>query len=326
MNYKEALKEFEKLFENRMSDKEAKEFLENLHQRGENFEEIAAASEVMRKYSLKLEIENELKEKLIDVVGTGGDRLDTFNISTAVSLLLPACGCYVAKHGNRSITSKSGSADLLEALGVNISMDNDKKIELLKKTGFTFLFAKEHHPIMKNIMSVRKEISHPTIFNIIGPLTNPAGVKKYLLGVNRKELIIKIIKALEILGARRAMVVNAANGMDEISITCASEVAFLNNGQIREWSLYPDDYGFNWYALDELQGGSAEENAKTLINIFDCNEYGAKRDAVILNAAAALYVDEKVNSIEDGVEMAREAIDSKKAKKKLEEIIETSRS
>ena len=316
---------FERLFRNELSAEEARRFLIELYEKGESAEDIAEAAKIMRSMSVKLPIPKELQDKLIDVVGTGGDKSGTFNVSSTVALLLPALGCYVAKHGNRSITSKSGSADMLEALGIDLDLNTQQQVRMLECTGFCFIFAKNHHPVMKHIMPIRKSIPHRTIFNILGPLTNPAGAKKYLLGVFDKSFIPKIAEAMRRLGAKRALVVASEEGMDELTITGITHVAELRGDTIRYYDIAPEDVGLSRAPISEILGGDAIQNAAITRAILEGEEQGAKRDMVLLNAGAALYVDGKAGSIQEGVAMAKEAIESGKAKEKLAQIIECSK-
>jgi len=326
MEYKEAYEKFTKLFENRMGFDEAREFLISLYNKGESAQEIAAAAKVMREHSIKLPISKELKDKLIDVVGTGGDRSGSFNISSTVAIILASLGSFVAKHGNRSITSKSGSADMLEALGININLTPKNQVKMLEATGFCFIFAINHHPAMKFIMPIRKSLPHRTIFNILGPLTNPAGARKYLLGVFDKSYILKIAKALTMIDTKSAIIVSSNDHMDEISISDITYAAKIEDKKIEEFIIDPKNVSINYAKFDDILGGNAILNAKITREILSGELKGPKRDIVLLNSAAALLVDKKVNSLEDGIQMAKEAIDSKKALKKLEEIIKISNS
>lgn len=317
---------FDDIFENRLDSDTTREYLIDLYNRGETAQEIAAAATAMRDHMIPLNIEQSLQDKLIDNCGTGGDKSNSFNISTTVSILLSACGCSVAKHGNRSITSNSGSADMLEALGVNLSLTSPKQIEMLKQTGFVFMFAINHHPAMKHIMPIRKSIDHRTIFNILGPLSNPASVHKQLIGVFDKEFVPKIAQALTMLNTKRAMVVSSNDGMDEISISDVTYCAFIERGNVSEFILDPREYGFELYSKDEIVGGDAVENSKITKGVLDGSIKGAKRDIVILNAAVALLVDGIVSSTEEGIELARNTIDNGKAIEKLNQIVEVSNS
>jgi len=322
MNYNEALEKFRLLFENKMSEDEAKNFLVYLYENEESATEIAAAAQVMREHSIKLKVPSDLQDKLIDNCGTGGDKSNTFNISTTVSLLLASGGSYVAKHGNRSITSKSGSADMLEALGINLHLNPAEQVKMLEDTGFCFIFAQNHHPAMKYIMPIRKSLTHRTIFNILGPLTNPAGVKKQLIGVFSPDYVKRITDALVMLDSKKAMVVSSLDGMDEISIESDTKAAFYDGENIKEMIINPNDYGLAG-KKSNLLGGDAKENAKITLSILN-GEKGDRRNIVILNTAAGLLVDNKVNDLKTGIEMAEYLIDSGKAKEKLNQIIKVS--
>ena len=315
---------FYKLFKNEMSEDKAREFLIDLYKKGESAEIIAAAAEVMREFSIKLPVSKDLQEKLIDIVGTGGDKSNSFNISSTTALLLSSIGSYVAKHGNRSITSKSGSADMLEALGINLNLTPQNQVKMLEDVRFTFIFAINHHPAMKHIMPIRRSIPHRTVFNILGPLTNPAGAKKYMLGVFSVNFVEKIAKALMLMDVQRAMVVSSLDGMDEISIAAPTKGVYYNGKELKEIEINPAEYGMSGNKED-LVGGDALENAKITRGILSGEIKGAKRDVVLLNAAASLVVDEKAKDIKEGIEIAKEAIDSGKAIKHLEKIIEISR-
>lgn len=326
MNYNEALNIFEQLFNQKLGENEAREFLIELFNRGENHEEIAAAATVMRKYSIKLELDESIKEKLIDNCGTGGDKSGSFNISSTVSIVLASGGLYVAKHGNRSVTSKSGSADMLEALGVNLNLDLEQERELLLKTGFTFLFAQKHHPCMSFIMPIRKSIAHRTIFNILGPLSNPANVKKQFIGVFDKNFVPKICEALKLLDTKKAIVVSSHDGLDEISLSDNTTVGLLEHGICSYFDLNPTKYGFKRYGLENIKGGDANINANITKEILQNKLHGAYRDIVVINASLAFLAGDLVNSIEDGVQLANNLIDSGKCAEKLEQIIEVSNS
>ena len=315
---------FEKLFNNELSESEARDFLVELYKKSESSSDIANAASVMRKHSIKLPVSKELQDELVDIVGTGGDKSGSFNISTTVSLLLAATGSKVAKHGNRSITSNSGSADVLEALGVNLNLDPAKQVKMLEEVGFTFIFAINHHPAMKHIMPIRKSLSHRTIFNILGPLTNPAGAKKYLLGVFSPEFIEKIANALIELDVTRAYVVNSQDGMDEISIAAPTEFAYIESGKVSTGIIDPQNHGFNLASKEAILGGDAKENAQITLDILSGKEQGAKRDVVLLNGAYALFVDGKARDIKEGIEILEHTIATQKAKEHLEKIIEVS--
>jgi anthranilate phosphoribosyltransferase len=317
---------FDDIFENRLSADEIREYLIKLYDEGETADDIASAASAMREHLIPLELEQRLQDKLIDNCGTGGDKSNSFNISTTVSLLLPACGSKVAKHGNRSITSKSGSADMLEALGINLNLSLNSQIEMLKKTGFVFMFAQNHHPAMKHIMPIRKSIPHRTIFNILGPLSNPAGVQKQLIGVFDKSFVPKIAKALSLLKVRRALVVSSADGMDEISISDVTHAAFVERGHVSEFIIDPREYGFDLSPKEDIIGGDVAHNAQITKDILSGKDTSARRDIVLLNAGFALLVEGFVSSTDEGIELAIEAIKSGKALEKLEEIISVSKS
>jgi len=324
--FNQARLKFDDIFENRLSEEKTKDYLCELYERGETAQEIAAAASAMREHMVRLSLPQKLQEELIDNCGTGGDKSNSFNISTTVSILLSACGCKVAKHGNRSITSNSGSADMLEALGVNLTLTIPKQIEMLKQCGFVFMFAINHHPAMKHIMPIRKSIDHRTIFNILGPLSNPASVHKQLIGVFDKQFVPKIAQALTQLDTKKAMVVSSADGMDELSISDITYCAFVERGQVNEFTIDPREYGFDFYPKSDIEGGDAKENAIITKGVLNGSITGAKRDIVLLNAGVALLVDGKVNSTEEGIEMARDAINNDLAIEKLNEIIEVSNS
>jgi len=325
MTYEEAKAEFSKLFEHQMSDEAMREFLLSLELNGNTpVEVIAAAAEVMRSHAIALPISDELRERAIDIVGTGGDKIGSFNISSTTSILTAACGATVAKHGNRSITSKSGSADVLEALGINLSLTVEQNAHLLEEAGWCFMFAQNHHPAMKFIMPVRKSIDTKTVFNVLGPLTNPANIKKYMLGVFDKAFVPKMAEALKINGAKSALVVSSEEGMDEIGISGISYATSLNDGKLTEFEINPEDHGLKLAPLEAIAGGDARENAKIMFNIFDNVATDAQRDIVLLNTAASLMVDGLARDIQDGLEMGREALANARAKKKLKQIVEIS--
>ncbi len=326
MTYSEARTAFERLFRGEMDEKEARELLVKMAERGESAEEIAAAAEVMRANSVKLPVPEDLREELIDNCGTGGDKSGSFNISTTVSLLLAGAGSKVAKHGNRSITSRSGSADMLEALGIRLDLTPKQQVQMLQECGFAFIFAVLHHPAMKFIMPIRKSIPHRTIFNILGPLSNPAGVEKQLIGVFDPEYVPKMAEALKKLGSRRAMVVSSLDGLDEISVSDRSEAVMLERGALEKITIDPAEFGIERASFDEIKGGDAAENAKITRSILSGETKGAKRDIVLINAAAALIVDGRARDFEEGLQIARETIDSGRAKEALEKIVKVSNS
>ena len=325
MTYNEAKQKFTSLFKHEMSDSEMREFLLSMKLDSyTSVESIAAAAEVMRSNAIELPISEELRLKSLDIVGTGGDKIGSFNISSTVALLASACGSSVAKHGSRSITSKSGSADMFEELGVRLDLSIKDSARLLEESGFTFMFAQNHHPAMGFIVPVRKTIPDKTIFNILAPLTNPAGVTKSLLGVFDKAFVPKMAEALKINGATSTLVVSSKEGMDEISISDITYASQLKDGVVHEFEIDPQEYSIKRVPLSEIMGGDAKQNAKILYDIFDNRSTDAQRDVVLINAAASLMVDSKARDIQDGLEIARENINNGKAKEKLKQIIEIS--
>ena len=315
---------FDDIFENRLPEEEVREYLVELYERGETAAEIAGAASAMRDHLIPLPVHYDLKEKLIDNCGTGGDGSNSFNISTTVSILLASCGCYVAKHGNRSITSKSGSADMLEALGVNLNLSLENSAKMLEDVGFTFMFAQNHHPCMKYIMPIRKSIPHRTIFNILGPLSNPATVSKQLIGVFDKSYINKLAYAMDMLDTKRSIIVSSRDGMDEISISDITYATSLYNGKITDFEINPEHYGIQMSDKSEILGGDASFNAKLASDLLSKKIVGAKLDIVLINTAAALIIDEKARDFKDGIDIAKAAIISGAAKEKLEQIIKVS--
>lgn len=327
MTFKESKDIFEKLFKHEMNDEQMREFLISLPlDETTSVESIAAAASVMRSYAIPLHVEESLRPKLLDIVGTGGDKIGSFNISSTVSLLCAAAGCFVAKHGSRSVTSKSGSADMFEKLGVRLDLSIENSSKLLEETGFTFMFAQNHHPAMKFIMPVRKSISEKTIFNILGPLTNPAHVSKTMLGVFDKTFVLKIAEALVINKTKSALVVSSRENMDEISISDVTYAARVLHNHIEEFVIDPQNYRIKRAPLEAIVGGDASFNASLVHDIFSNSASDAQRDIVLMNSAASLVVDGMARDFQDGLEIARETIASGKAKEKLKHIIKISNS
>ena len=316
--------QFEKLFNNKLSTDDSRQFLVDLYEKGETGADIAAAASVMREHSIKLNLSDELRDKAIDIVGTGGDKSGSFNISTTVSLLLASMGRVVAKHGNRSITSNSGSTDVLEALGLNLDLSIENKIKMLKETGFCFFPATYHHPAMKDIMPIRKSIDHRTIFNLLGPLTNPAGAKKYLLGVFDPSYVKVMAEALLELDTKRAYVVSSLDGMDEIGISTNTAFAYVEHGRISEGEINPEVFGFKLASKEAIFGGDAKFNAQITRDIFSGEESGAKRDIVVLNAAFALFVDGEVRDLREAIDMVEAQLDNGKTREHLNLMAEIS--
>jgi anthranilate phosphoribosyltransferase len=278
----------------------------------------------MKRHALALDVAPELKEKLIDVVGTGGDKSGSFNVSSTVSVLLASCGAYVAKHGNRSITSKSGSADVLEHLGIKLDLSLDKSAELLEETGFTFLFAQYHHPAMKFIMPIRRSIPEKTVFNILGPLTNPVGLSKLLLGVFDEVFVSKMVEAAQMGGVKSAIVVSSREKMDEISISDITYAAQLKDDRIDYFEIDPERYGIRKAPFEAILGGDVEKNAKIFRDVLYNRATDPQRDMVLINAAYALIADGMASDVQEALEIAREAIFSGKAARKLDQIVSVS--
>ena len=290
-------------------------FLVAMAMKGETIEEITACASGMRKHCVKLLQDQDV----LEIVGTGGDHSNSFNISTTSSLVISAAGVPVAKHGNRAASSKSGAADVLEALGVKITIEPEKSAEVLKKIGICFLFAQNYHLSMKYVAPVRKELAIRTIFNILGPLTNPAGANLELMGVYDEKLVEPLARVLANLGVKSAMVVYGQDGLDEISMSAPTTVCEVRDGKYESYVITPEQFGFERCKKEDLAGGTPEENAKIARRILE-GEKGPKRDAVVLNSAAAIHITKGI-SMEEAVKEAKEIIDSGKALKQLEEFI-----
>jgi anthranilate phosphoribosyltransferase len=292
-----------------------------LRVKGETVEEIAAAAQVLRELSTRVDVSGE--RHLVDTCGTGGDAAQTFNISTASAFVAAAAGAKVAKHGGRSVSSSCGSADVLEALGVNINLNPEQVAQSIRHVGIGFMFAPNHHSAMKHAVEVRKELGVRTLFNILGPLTNPAGAKNQLLGVFHRDLVGIQAQVLRTLGSRHALVVHGLDGLDEISISGRTEVAELKNGKVKEYTLDPGRFGIKLAPLEAIQAKSAGESKNMLLSVLD-NQPGPARDIVMLNSGAAIYVSGLADSMEQGVRKAGEAIASGAARAKLDQLVEFS--
>lgn len=288
--------------------------------RAETISEIAGCAAAMRDHAVKLETGMDLFE----IVGTGGDNSQSFNISTTSALVAAAGGMKVAKHGNRAASSKCGTADCLEALGVNIEQSPDRCIELLNEVGMCFFFAQKYHTSMKYVGAIRKELGFRTVFNILGPLTNPGSPKMQLLGVYDEYLVEPLAQVLINLGIRRGMVVYGQDKLDEISLSAPTTVCEFKDGWFKSYTIKPEDFGFNSCSKQELVGGTPQENAAITLAILQGKEKGAKRNTVLLNAGAALYIGSKADSFNDGVQLAAQLIDSGRALTTLEKFIEVS--
>ncbi len=284
----------------------------------ETIGEITAAAQVMREFSTKVEVTD--RTHLVDIVGTGGDGSHTFNISTCSMFVAAACGARVSKHGNRSVSSKSGSADVLESLGVSLALKPADISRCIADTGIGFMFAPNHHPAMKNVAPVRKELGVRTIFNILGPLTNPAGAPNILMGVFHPDLVGIQVRALQRLGAEHALVVYGRDGMDEVSLGAATLVGEYKDGDIREYEIHPEDFGLTMASNRTLKVETPEQSKIMLRAVLD-NEPGPARDIVILNAGVALYAANVAGTMADGVALAREALASGKALAKMHQFV-----
>lgn len=292
-------------------------FLIGLRVKGETTEEILGAVKALRDNMTVVPIKNEY---LIDTCGTGGDGGKTFNISTAVAIIAASGGVKVAKHGNRAVSSKSGSADVLKELGIKTDCDENESKRIIEEVGMGFLFAPNFHKAMKNVAKERQELGTRTIFNLIGPLVNPAPIRGQLLGIYDGNLVNTVGEVLLSLGLERALVVHGDDGLDEITIADRTKVCEIKDGVLSSYYIKPEDFGIERASIEEVSGGTPKENAEIIINILK-GEKGAKRDIVLLNSGAALYVGKKVNSIKAGVELAKSLIDSGKAYSKYEELV-----
>ncbi len=287
--------------------------------RAETKDEIAGCAAAMREHAKKVETGMEVME----IVGTGGDNAGSFNISTTSALVAAAGGVKIAKHGNRAASSQCGTADCLEALGVNIRQSPKKCVELLEKAGMCFFFAQEYHTSMKYVGAIRKELGFRTVFNILGPLTNPARPALQLLGVYDEYLIEPLAQVLTELGVRRGMVVYGRDKLDEISLGAPTSVCEIKDGWIKNYTIKPEDFGMERCRREDLSGGTPQENARITLSLLD-GEKGAKRNAVLLNAGAALYIGGKAESMKEGIALAGELIDSGKARKTLDDVVRIS--
>lgn len=297
-------------------------FLIALRMKGETVDEIAAAAEVMRELSTKVEIN---KEHLVDTCGTGGDGAHTFNISTTAAFVAAAAGARVAKHGNRSVSSKSGSADVLEAAAVRLDLTAAQVARCVDQTGIGFMFAPMHHGAMKHALAPRRELGVRTIFNLLGPLTNPAGAPNQVLGVFGDEWLDKLARVQQKLGANHVMVVHAEDGMDEISITAPTTICELVHGEIKKYTIVPEQFGMERNAVSTLAAASVTDSLNIMLGVLD-NNSGPARDIVILNAGAAIYAAGVADSIESGITLAGNAIENGAARAKLDQLIELTHS
>ena len=284
----------------------------------ETIGEITAAAQIMREFCTKVEVAD--KSALVDIVGTGGDGSHTFNISTCAMFVAAAAGAKVSKHGGRSVSSKSGSADVMEALGVNINLQPAQIARCLEETGVGFMFAPNHHPAMKNVAPVRREMGIKTIFNLLGPLTNPAGAPNILMGVFHPDLVGIQVRALQRLGTQHAVVVYGRDGMDEVSLGAATMVGELVNGEIREYEIHPEDFGLTMASNRALRVDDAASSKAMLLDVLN-NQRGAAKDIVALNAGVALYAANVASTMQDGIQRAYAAIESGAAKARLDALV-----
>lgn len=323
LNYEEAKEVMNEIMSGKATAVQMSSYLTALSMKGETIEEITGSAAGMRANCIKL-LHN---MEVLEIVGTGGDNSNSFNISTASAIVIAAGGVAVAKHGNRAASSKCGAADVLEELGININISPEKSREILSKINICFLFAQNYHIAMKYVAPVRKELGIRTVFNILGPLSNPAGANIELMGVYDESLIEPLAKVMQNLGVKRGMVVYGTDKIDEISMSSETKVCeILDKENLKSYTISPKDFGYDFCDKKELEGGSVKENAEIIINIFNLKDNGAKRKAVCMNAGAGFYIAKKVKNIKEGVQMAESLIDEKKAFEKLEDFIKESNS
>lgn len=316
LTYSEAYDTMDEIMSGFTTEVQMSAYLTALSIKGASIDEITASAEAMRTHCIRLLND----EEVLEIVGTGGDGSNSFNISTTSSLVISAAGVPVAKHGNRAASSKCGAADVLEALGVDINIKPEKSLEVLKKINLCFLFAQNYHIAMKYVASVRRQLSIPTIFNILGPLTNPAGATMQVLGVYDESYVKPLARVLQNLGVKSAMVVYGQDKLDEISVSANTTVCEIKDGELFDYELVPEDFGIKRCRKEDLVGGDSKVNAQITLDILN-GEKGPCRDAVVFNSAAGLYVAGRVSSLEEGVEVACEIIDGGKAKEQLDNFI-----
>lgn len=319
LTYAEAEQVMNEIMEGQASQVQMSSYLTAMSLKGETVDEITASAAAMRAHCVRLLHDMDV----LEIVGTGGDGANSFNISTTSSLVISAAGVPVAKHGNRAASSKCGAADVLEALGVNITIPPEASTELLNKIGICFLFAQNYHIAMKYVAPVRKELGIRTIFNILGPLANPAGANMELMGVYDETLVEPLAQVLANLGVKRAMVVYGTDGLDEISMSAPTKVCEVKDGSFTSYEITPEQFGFTRCKKEDMAGGTPEENAAITRAILN-GEKGPKRDAVAMNAGAAIYLAGKAESLQAGIDLAKEILDNGKAKEQLEKFVEYS--
>lgn len=320
LNYQEAENVMDEIMSGQATPVQMSSYLTALSLKGETIDEITGSAAGMRAHCVKLLHEMDV----LEIVGTGGDGSNSFNISTTASLVIASAGVPVAKHGNRAASSKSGAADVLEALGVNIMVSPEKSAQLLKKINICFLFAQNYHIAMKYVAPIRKELGIRTVFNILGPLSNPAGANMELMGVFDESLVEPLAHVMMNLGVNRGMVVFGQDKLDEISMSAPTSVCEIRDGNFRSYVITPEQFGYTSCKKEELVGGTPQENAEITRNIISGQDKGARRQAVCLNAGAALYIAGAAGSLEEGVRLAEKQIDSGAAKKVLDDFIRES--
>ena len=321
LSEEETINAMEEIMSGKATPGQIGSFITALRMKGETVEEITGAAKVMREKATTLDLEEEI---IVDTCGTGGDSSGTFNVSTVVALIAAGGELLVAKHGNRSVSSKCGSADVMEALGLNLEIPPEKAAECIRKVGIGFLYAPLFHSAMKYATPVRREIGIRTIFNVLGPLTNPAQANVQLLGVYKPELTELIANVLKNLGVRSAFVVYGEGNFDEITITGRTRISQLKRGEVKTYYIQPEDFGLKSGNSEEIKGGTVEKNSQIILDILK-GKKGTKRDMVLLNAAGVFVAAEKAGNIAEGIKVAEEIIDSGKALKKLEALVKFSR-
>jgi anthranilate phosphoribosyltransferase len=321
LSYQEAFDTMTEIISGSATDSQIGSFLTALRMKGETVEELQAMARVMKNYAVQ--VNPRIKGRLVDTCGTGGDCLKTFNISTTSAFVVAGAGVAVAKHGNRSVTSRCGSADVLEEIGLNLDMTPEQVKESIENTGIGFLFAPKFHPAMKRVVGPRKEIGVGTVFNILGPITNPARASAQLIGVYDQKLVEKMAQTLKGLGCEAAAIVHGLDGIDEISTVGKTKIALLKEGTVNVTVMSPSDFGIDIAKIDDLKASSAAENAKTTIKILR-GMNGPKRDAVLVNAATGIMLGGATDDIKEAMELARRSIDNGYALRKLEGLIKAS--